>query len=224
MSYKRVNNSKESLTLEEIYYNLGLGRVSEKEVLNMDKYNQRGLILDAAYKCVAAKGYANSSLREIAKEADVTLSQLHYYFGSKQDLFKEVIKFTIDKYISEFRKQLGNSIPENNPMASLTLFLQKMMMDNPELMGVLFDLASLSLRVEKFQELMSDLFDELTTIFEEVFNDSELFAQKIKKVDQKNMARLMLGSFLGMGFQLVLDKDNKSNILQSINLMNTVFD
>ena len=46
----------------------------------------RTLILEAARSCLLADGYANLSTRRVAEAADVPLSQIHYYFGSRQDL------------------------------------------------------------------------------------------------------------------------------------------
>ena len=46
----------------------------------------RTRILEAARSCLLADGYANLSTRRVAEAADVPLSQIHYYFGSRQDL------------------------------------------------------------------------------------------------------------------------------------------
>ena len=46
----------------------------------------RARILEAARSCLLADGYANLSTRRVAEAADVPLSQIHYYFGSKQEL------------------------------------------------------------------------------------------------------------------------------------------
>ena len=46
----------------------------------------RTLIIDAAMRRLLADGYAGLSTRKVAAEAGVPLSQLHYYFGSKQGL------------------------------------------------------------------------------------------------------------------------------------------
>jgi AcrR family transcriptional regulator len=43
-------------------------------------------ILDAARACLLADGYASLSTRRVAEAADVPLSQIHYYFGAKQEL------------------------------------------------------------------------------------------------------------------------------------------
>ncbi len=46
----------------------------------------RSLILGAARRRLLAEGYAGLSTRKVAEEARVSLSQLHYHFGSKQGL------------------------------------------------------------------------------------------------------------------------------------------
>jgi len=48
-------------------------------------------ILEAARACLLADGYANLSTRRVAEAADVPLSQIHYYFGSKQELILAVL-------------------------------------------------------------------------------------------------------------------------------------
>jgi len=48
-------------------------------------------ILDAAFRCLAAKGYAALSVREIAKDAGVNHALISYYFGSKDLLVIAVL-------------------------------------------------------------------------------------------------------------------------------------
>lgn len=43
-------------------------------------------LLDAAKKMLRQKGYSGLSTRDVAAEAGVPLSQIHYHFGSKQGL------------------------------------------------------------------------------------------------------------------------------------------
>ena len=43
-------------------------------------------LLDAAKKMLRQKGYSGLSTRDVATEAGVPLSQIHYHFGSKQGL------------------------------------------------------------------------------------------------------------------------------------------
>jgi AcrR family transcriptional regulator len=49
-------------------------------------------ILDAARKRLLADGYAGLSTRKVAVSAGVPLSQLHYHFGSKQQLILSLLE------------------------------------------------------------------------------------------------------------------------------------
>jgi AcrR family transcriptional regulator len=50
------------------------------------------LILDAARSRLLADGYAGLSTRKVAEEAGVSVSQLHYHFGSKQGLILALLE------------------------------------------------------------------------------------------------------------------------------------
>lgn len=52
----------------------------------------RGRILAAAKDALLESGYAQLSTRSIAERAEVPLSQIHYHFGSKQNLLLEVLE------------------------------------------------------------------------------------------------------------------------------------
>ena len=51
----------------------------------------RAAILDAARRRLLADGYAGLSTRAVADAAGVPLSQLHYHFGSKQQLILDLL-------------------------------------------------------------------------------------------------------------------------------------
>lgn len=53
------------------------------------KTESREAILDAAERNFAERGYAAANLREIAQDAGVTQAMANYWFGSKQELFKQ---------------------------------------------------------------------------------------------------------------------------------------
>ena len=52
----------------------------------------RASILAAARDALLAVGYANLSTRAVADAAEVPLSQIHYHFGSKQQLILAVLE------------------------------------------------------------------------------------------------------------------------------------
>jgi AcrR family transcriptional regulator len=53
-------------------------------------------ILDEAEVRFAHKGYAATSVREIAEAVDVNPAMVHYYFGSKHDLLRQVMERVLE--------------------------------------------------------------------------------------------------------------------------------
>jgi AcrR family transcriptional regulator len=51
------------------------------------------LIMEAAEKLFAEKGFAGTSVRDISDEANVNLAMISYYFGSKEKLLETIFKY-----------------------------------------------------------------------------------------------------------------------------------
>jgi AcrR family transcriptional regulator len=71
----------------------------------------RARILDAARSCLLADGYANLSTRRVADAADVPLSQIHYYFGSKQELILSVLAAENERLLERQRTMFDTPEP-----------------------------------------------------------------------------------------------------------------
>lgn len=73
-------------------------------------------IIEAATELFAQKGYAAVGVREIAREADVNISMISYYFGGKVGLLKSIIeRFFLafkDTFLQAFNPETG--FEENN--------------------------------------------------------------------------------------------------------------
>jgi AcrR family transcriptional regulator len=53
-------------------------------------------ILDTAEQLFASRGFAATSIREIAENVDVTPAMVHYYFGSKKRLLQAVMERALE--------------------------------------------------------------------------------------------------------------------------------
>ncbi|MCA9623362.1 MAG: TetR/AcrR family transcriptional regulator [Myxococcales bacterium] len=65
-------------------------------------------ILDAAGRCFAREGFSNTTVQEIAKEAGLTKSMIHYYFESKQVLILELQAFVHERYFRRVQTKLDS--------------------------------------------------------------------------------------------------------------------
>ena len=71
----------------------------------------RARILEAARSCLLADGYANLATRRVAEAADVPLSQIHYYFGSKQELILAVLAAENERLLARQATMYAGSEP-----------------------------------------------------------------------------------------------------------------
>ncbi|WP_105617187.1 TetR/AcrR family transcriptional regulator [Vallitalea okinawensis] len=177
------------------------------------RLNQADRILDAAYNCISNKGYANISMRQIAKEAGVALSQLHYYFGSKKDLFSAITRKMTNKYLVEFETHLKKGNTPKESLNALIEHFKSMIIESPHLLRLLYDLTGLALWSDTFSQLLSELFNQLSTMIEEQVLDSQ---EEDAEYDAKTVARLILSSMIGMSIQVILTDDKESDMIKML--------
>jgi AcrR family transcriptional regulator len=73
------------------------------------EYNSKQLqIIEVAERLFADKGFAGTSVRDIAQEANVNVSMISYYFGSKEKLIEALFKVRMGESRSRMETLLGN--------------------------------------------------------------------------------------------------------------------
>jgi len=84
------------------------------------EYNEKQLqILEVAETLFAEHGFEGASVRDIAKEADINVAMISYYFGSKEKLLESLFV----RRISEVRLQIENTI-QNEALSPLDKIYQ----------------------------------------------------------------------------------------------------
>jgi len=182
-----------------------------------DQINPAQRILLAAYDCLSTRGYANVTMRNIADEAGVALSQLTYYYKSKEKLFTEVISKMANQYIHEIETRMSATADLNEKIVSLTQYFTEMLRDKPKLLKLFIDFAAQALWTPSFREQVDSLFDSLTELIEKfILNDSEAH-QSVQNHSSKAIAKLILGALFGTSVQTLLSAD-KDNSFESFDL------
>ena len=69
-------------------------------------------LLEAAKKVLRHAGYAGLSTREVAAEAGVPLSQIHYHFGSKQNLVLQLFEYLNAQLAGPAEQIVRRPVPE----------------------------------------------------------------------------------------------------------------
>jgi len=61
-------------------------------------FSTREKILASATKLFSAQGYANTSLAQVAKDAEVSKALIFWHFASKDELFRTALKSSLEPY------------------------------------------------------------------------------------------------------------------------------
>lgn len=99
-------------------------------------------ILEAAKKVFIRKGFAGARMQEIADEAQINKSMLHYYFRSKEFLFERIMQDTIEVMIPTFMRVISGEGSVINKVESLVEAYIDNFLKNPHIpMFVLSELS-----------------------------------------------------------------------------------
>lgn len=82
----------------------------------------RDAILDAAIRCFATNGYAATTIKDLASEAQVNSALLYYYFVDKQTLYRETLRHVAQRLSDSAGRRLD---PELAPDEAIRQFVQQ---------------------------------------------------------------------------------------------------
>jgi TetR/AcrR family transcriptional regulator len=82
----------------------------------------RDAILDAAIRCFASKGYAATTIKDLASEAQVNSALLYYYFVDKQTLYRETLRHVAQRLSDSAGRRLDGDL---TPDEAIRRFVQQ---------------------------------------------------------------------------------------------------
>src|SRR5690606_6006073 len=80
-----------------------------QERKQQERTARRRRIQRAARTVFAEKGYAKTSIEQIAREASLSVGAIYLYFRSKEDLYVSLLEETLDLFDTELRQIRGRS-------------------------------------------------------------------------------------------------------------------
>ena len=154
----------------------------------MNARDRRGKIVTALYRCMAKKGYATTTLCDIAEEASMTSSHLLYYYPGKEAILEAFFK-AVTKRIEKEIAELKDSEPAEQIEAIADLFLSAHGMRKVD-QGVMLDLYAQAVqnkamrRVKvahdrRIKDMFVDLFAQLAPSLETTPEDAAQMAYAV---------------------------------------------
>ncbi|MBP1172773.1 MULTISPECIES: TetR/AcrR family transcriptional regulator [Paenibacillus] len=177
-------------------------------------------ILAAAFKCISAKGYANVSMRDIAEEAGVVLSQLNYYFNNKEGLFKELLKSVKQEYLNNIENKLQNIDTTSEKVSFLVEYCQELIKENTDLYRLLLDFFNMAMWSTSFNKELSAFFKEVSDVIGKYIASDYSINENVQ-ASPKLITRMVIGSIFGIAIQYILDPDDEK-VLDGLNIIHAV--
>lgn len=87
-------------------------------------------ILDAAKKVFILNGFEGTSMQQIANEAGINKSLLHYYFRSKEKLFGAVFRFAFQNFVPQIQEILSSDASVFNKIEHVIAEYMDMLLRN----------------------------------------------------------------------------------------------
>jgi AcrR family transcriptional regulator len=102
-------------------------------------------IFDAALALFARKGYAAVGVREIARNANVNISMINYYYGEKAGILKAIINECYDRYFKTIKPVGDEDLPLEEHIRKMIHTGVMFFKENTELAIVAFDVIPLDI-------------------------------------------------------------------------------
>jgi len=177
---------------------------SAAERLQSDKYQK---IIQAATHVFASKGFYNSKVSDIAREADVADGTIYLYFKNKDDILISIFEYSMDTFISSVEQTLAGL---KDPIEKLNRFIflhLELVQNNQDVAQVL----QIELRQSsKFmKEYAATKFVDYLNIISKILEEGQGSGVFKKDINPMIVKRAIFGAVDEMALEWVLMKKKK---------------
>lgn len=136
--------------------------------LFFQKQDTLAKIKEATLDLLVYNGYDTISMRQIAKEANVALGQVTYYYHTKEKLILSVITEALEFFYNEFKETVENG---KDKIKVMTEHLQDLLVNDDRRVRLLANLVAQSVWNKKTNKFISNYFNEIVEYIKSIYLD-----------------------------------------------------
>lgn len=160
----------------------------------MKKGKQR--IIEAAYQLILKKGIKETSVRDIAKEAGISVGTFTYHYPSKEELLFDIFEMTMKKQDEVLAKGLCSETKEEKKQA---------------LEEILSEITSNEYFMKLNYYLLGEAFAQNKEMLEKMKEKYKIWREEFKAYSGDELhASLLLAMIDGLAIQMLLDEESIS--------------
>ena len=166
--------------------------------MSFHKKNTSEKIKEATINMLAEYTYDEISMRKIAKEANVALGQLTYYYRTKENLIVSVVKEVFELFYDEFEDTISNS---KNKIKKIKEGVESILKEDSQIDRLLINILSQSQINKKLQKILSEFWKKIVLLITSCYVE-EL---KLTEKEANLKARLLIGAIVENIVENILD-------------------
>ncbi len=176
------------------------------------KSAQRSIdILDAATTVFATHGYRGGSLRDIARELDISLTSIVHHFGTKYELLEAVLE-RADRTTTGNESFDFDAACAERGVADATLGRVRSSLERPELLRLFAILAAeSSAPTHPAHDWFVDRYRRKTEALAQAFSYDQKMGRVDPERDPQLLSRLLIGAWDGIQLQWLIDPSADMN-------------
>jgi AcrR family transcriptional regulator len=150
------------------------------------------------------------TLRGIATEAGVALSQLNYYYGNKDSLFAAVAKHMQEKYIAALDERLRDDDTLEAQVLAFVDHNESFLKSSPDTYRNYLEFSTFAMTSREFQKKIADFTSEVVAVMENRAARSHPNEKVAGAFSVAEIARYILSVTLGIALQHFLSPDDSA--------------
>ena len=208
------------------------GNMETTSRMERKKDARRECILKAAETLFLAKGYQNSSMNDLADEADLTKKTLYSYFTCKEDIYYAVVARWYESLLVEIQKAAEETGTVFNRIKRGSRAYTRLYKQNPVIFSLMNNLESVRLvggvdelaGKKRLAEIKQELFARMAALFGEGKKDGTIRGDIATQTLVASFIFTLTGFFYmlsssGMSFARYLRLDRETYIETSVALI-----
>ena len=159
----------------------------------MDKTDRGKIIVDAALKVFSRKGYADTRMADIAREADMSYGLVYHYFENKENLFDAIVEEWWTGFYNELEELQKRPVPTEEKLVGIIRYILSVYGSKPNQISIFVTEVSRGF-VYHAHTKGRDKFNRLFTLCREIIMEGQAKGVLRNDIQAHYLAYVFLGS------------------------------
>jgi TetR/AcrR family transcriptional regulator, fatty acid metabolism regulator protein len=159
----------------------------------MDKTDRGKIIVEAALKVFSRKGYADTRMADIAREADMSYGLVYHYFENKEKLFDAIVEDWWTGFYNELEKLQKKPVPTEEKLVGIIRYILSVYASKPNQISIFVTEVSRGF-VYHAHTKGRDKFNRLFTLCKEIVQEGQTKGDLRSDIQAHYLTYVFLGS------------------------------